>query len=71
MAFELANRGVPTVVGFRWDLEDKYAAEYSKAFFDELLLKDLSLERAFLKARQAMNFQGLVQRGKTLYRPEH
>ncbi|MGD1876303.1 MAG: CHAT domain-containing protein [Kiloniellaceae bacterium] len=55
VAFELAREGVPTVIGFRWDVDDILAAEHAKAFYEELLFDRPILEQAFLCARRAMN----------------
>ncbi len=52
--FELADRQVPAILGFRWDIEDSLAAKYAK-FFYEHLFKEESLEIAFLRARQKMH----------------
>ncbi|MES1260504.1 MAG: CHAT domain-containing protein [Acidobacteriota bacterium] len=52
--FELANRRVPNLVGFRWPIDDQLAFEYSRAFYTSLLDKK-SLERSFLKARQTLH----------------
>jgi CHAT domain-containing protein len=51
--FELAQRQVPNMVGFRWEIEDDLAFEYTKAFYTNLFAAR-SLERAFLKSRRAM-----------------
>ena len=58
VAFELAEEGVPTVIGFRWDVEDDWAAEYAQSFYDRLFYDQPSLpslEHAFLCARKEMN----------------
>ncbi len=55
VAFELAREGVPTVIGFRWDVEDDLAAEHAEAFYGELLYDHPVPEQAFLCARRAMN----------------
>ncbi len=52
--FELANAHVPAVMGFRWDIADKLAEEYTECFYTELFEKK-SLEYAFLEARTQMH----------------
>jgi hypothetical protein len=52
--FELANRGIPNMVGFRWSIEDRLAFEYTKKFY-KTLHEERSLEKAFLRSRQAMH----------------
>ena len=51
--FGLANRHVPNILGFRWEINDGFALEFSQAFY-ETLFAARSLERAFLKAQQKM-----------------
>lgn len=56
--FNLVNKKVPAVLGFRWDLDDDKAAEYTQNFYESLFnLK--SLEYAFLEAKKFMyqNYQ--------------
>jgi hypothetical protein len=50
-AFTLARCGVPAVIGFRWDLDDRLAAKYAKKFYEKLFLKTLCVDKAFLAAR--------------------
>jgi CheY-like chemotaxis protein len=51
--FALARKQIPATVGFRWDIEDHMAAEYTRVFYRELFGGEArSLEDAFLKARQ-------------------
>lgn len=52
--FSLANNMVPAIVGFRWDIEDRMAAEYTRCFYSQLFEKK-SLEYAFLEARRQMH----------------
>ncbi len=52
IVFELAKEGVPAIVGFRWDIDDKRAAEHARVFYTDLLAGSQSLDYAFLKARQ-------------------
>lgn len=51
--FELADRQVPSILGFRWNIQDSLAAKYA-SFFYQHLFKEASLEIAFLRARQKM-----------------
>ncbi len=51
--FGLANRHVPNILGFRWEINDGFALEFSQTFYDTLFAAK-SLERAFLKAQQKM-----------------
>ena len=53
--FEMVNNGVPAIIGFRWDLNDKLAAKYSKKFYKYLFEEKNMLEHAFLKTRQEMH----------------
>ena len=48
--FQLANRGIPAILGFRWEIDDDKAKEYALRFY-KYLIKHLSLEQAFLEAR--------------------
>jgi len=52
--FELANNGVPAIIGFRWDLDDLRAAEYTNKFYNHIFIEKDMLEHAFLKTRQEM-----------------
>jgi len=54
-AFTLARCGVPAVIGFRWDLDDRLAAKYAKKFYEKLFLKTLCVDRAFLAARRSIH----------------
>ncbi|MEN6373487.1 MAG: CHAT domain-containing protein [Smithella sp.] len=54
--FEMAKNCVPAIVGFRWDVQDDMAAEYTKVFYGILFGgKMQSLEDVFLKARQEIH----------------
>lgn len=54
--FALAQKNVPSIVGFRWDIDDDKALEYTKAFYEALFEGERqSLEYAFLKARQKIH----------------
>jgi CHAT domain-containing protein len=48
---ELAQKAVPAVIGYRWDIDDDKAAEHADIFYDHLF-REQSLEYAFLKTRQ-------------------
>lgn len=52
--FELASAHVPAVLGFRWNIEDELAEEYTKSFYTHLF-RELSLESAFFEARKQMH----------------
>jgi hypothetical protein len=52
--FELADRRVPNIIGFRWSINDKYAREYASEFY-ERLFERRSIEAAFLAARRRMH----------------
>lgn len=52
--FELANGHVPAIVGFRWDIPDKHAKQYTRCFYQNLLERR-SLEYAFFEARKQMH----------------
>jgi hypothetical protein len=54
--FELADRRVPNIIGFRWSIIDKYAREYAAEFYD-CLFERSSIEIAFLAARQRMHVE--------------
>lgn len=52
--YELAGYGIPSALGFRWDIKDNLAAEHTEIFYENLL-KCRSLEYAFLYTRQRMH----------------
>ena len=52
--FALASHGVPAIIGFRWDIDDDKAEEYTTFFYRRLFEKK-SLEYAFLESRKYMN----------------
>ena len=54
-AFELARRGIPAVIGFRWDLDDELAAEFATTFYEQLFGKCSSFDLAFLETRCIMH----------------
>ncbi|NIO06181.1 MAG: hypothetical protein GTN74_16725 [Proteobacteria bacterium] len=53
--FALASQNIPAIVGFRWDIEDKLAEEYTRFFYDHLVGGNKSLEYAFLESRKRMH----------------
>lgn len=53
-AFELARNDVPAIIGFRWNLEDEYAAKFAKAFY-ERLFKCRHIDEAFVHTRFKMH----------------
>ena len=54
VAFELAQKTVPAILGFRWDLDDDQAVAFAKKFYQNLFFECGAIERAFLQARQQM-----------------
>jgi len=51
--FAMARQHIPAIVGFRWDIDDDMAFQYTQEFYRELLAgKKRSLEYAFLNARK-------------------
>jgi hypothetical protein len=60
--FELAKQGIPAVIGFRWDLEDKLAQKYTACFYRQLFQHRLKLEQAFLETRKEMHYQHIDNR---------
>jgi CHAT domain-containing protein len=52
--FQMANRQVPAILGFRWRIDDEPAKDYAVVFY-ERLIKRRSLEQAFLEARTFMH----------------
>jgi CHAT domain len=46
----LAQRDVPCVLGFRWDVEDAEAADFATTFYEGLFEKGLSICKAFRDA---------------------
>jgi hypothetical protein len=53
-AFELADKDIPAVIGFRWPVNNFKAREHARTFYQHLF-KERSLERAFLRTRQDMH----------------
>jgi hypothetical protein len=52
--FELAEKGIPSAIGFRWDIDDPKAFEHTRIFYKHLF-RLRSLEYAFLNTRQDMH----------------
>jgi len=51
--FAMASQYIPAILGFRWDIDDDMAYQFTKALYRKLLGgKKQSLEYAFLKARK-------------------
>jgi CHAT domain-containing protein len=53
-AIELARRGVPIVIGFRWKVDDKFAALHAHLFY-RYLFRERNVETAFLQTRRAIH----------------
>ncbi|MFC1604290.1 CHAT domain-containing protein [Planctomycetota bacterium] len=53
--YELAEKQVPSVLGFRWDIKDDEAAEHATLFYENMFEGEKSLEYAFLRTRQQMH----------------
>jgi CHAT domain len=54
--FALASRNVSNLIGFRWPIDDGFAAEYAKVFYETLFAKR-SFEQAFLRGRKEMYYE--------------
>jgi hypothetical protein len=52
-AVELAQRGVPTVIGFRWKVNDTFAALHAHLFY-RYLFRRRHINTAFLNTRKAI-----------------
>jgi hypothetical protein len=52
-AVELAQRGVPTVIGFRWSVSDDFAALHAHLFY-RYLFQRRQINTAFLNTRRAI-----------------
>lgn len=52
--YELADCGIPSAIGFRWDIKDELAKEHTKIFYTKLLERR-SIEYAFLHTRRYMH----------------
>ncbi len=50
----LARQMIPSIIGFRWEIEDDKAADYADQFYKKLFEENRSLPLAFLETRQAM-----------------
>jgi CheY-like chemotaxis protein len=55
--FELAQKQVPAIVGFRWEIDDQAAKEHTQIFYKELLTGEPSLELAFQRTRKQMHLK--------------
>jgi hypothetical protein len=56
--FALASKNIPAIVGFRWDVRDDMAAEYTRVFYRLLFGGEAhSLDDVFLKSRQQIYSQ--------------
>jgi CheY-like chemotaxis protein len=52
--YRLAEERVPAIMGFLWEVRDPSARKYAKCFYENLL-KERSLEQAYLRAKQMMH----------------
>jgi CheY-like chemotaxis protein len=52
--FELAANEIPSVIGFRWDIEDDKAYVCARQFYTHLFKEGRTLEYAFLETRRDM-----------------
>lgn len=52
--YQLASYGIPSALGFRWDIRDDLAVEHAQIFYENLLNRH-SLEYAFLHTRRDMH----------------
>jgi hypothetical protein len=53
-AIELARHGVPIVIGFRWKVDDRFAAHHALLFY-HFLFRERNVETAFLRTRRAIH----------------
>jgi len=51
---ELARRQIPSIVGYRWDVDDDLAVEHAECLYKNIFESPESLEIAFLRTRQDM-----------------
>ena len=51
----LARNHIPSVVGYRWEVDDELAVEQAALFYTHLLEYQESIEMAFLRTRQEMH----------------
>jgi CHAT domain-containing protein len=51
---EIARQGVPAVLGFRWDLNDRRAAAFADIFYDHLIRDKMALGGALTEARRQL-----------------
>ena len=61
-AFELAQKQVPALLGFRWEIDDSAANEHTQTFYKELLTGEPSLELAFQRTRKQMHLKDKANR---------
>lgn len=52
--YELAKKEIPSILGFRWDIEDAEAAEHAQLFYKNLFDEEKILEYAFFRTRTKM-----------------
>lgn len=50
----LARQLIPSIIGFRWEIDDKQAAKHAELFYRKLFEDKKALPYAFLETRQAM-----------------
>jgi hypothetical protein len=51
---ELARKQIPSIVGYRWDIDDELSAEHAEVFYTKLFEDPESIEIALLRTRQQM-----------------
>jgi CHAT domain len=54
-AFELATKRIPSIVAFRWDIDDDKAVEHTKRFYGKLIKDRKPMEFAFLDLRKELH----------------
>ena len=53
-AVELARKQIPSIVGYRWEIDDELAAKHAECLYKNMFECPESLEIAFLRTRQEM-----------------
>jgi len=53
-AVTAARKGIPSVVGFRWDVDDTYAELHARLFYHRLVSEE-TIDQAFRSTRRAMH----------------
>jgi hypothetical protein len=53
--FELAANKIPSIIGFRWDIDDDKAFLCAQRFYTHLFMEGRTLEYAFLETRRDMH----------------